>query len=124
MDVNVRKAYNCCGPVGMPVVRRGARDLKVVHWFYVSITRPPVTVASLVWWPGCQTAKAKKRLNRIQRLACLGVTGAMRTTPACAMEALTGLPPLELVIRFEARSAAQRLLEYGMLVLRSPQTRT
>jgi len=76
-----------------------------------------------VWWLGCQTANTKKRLNRVQRLACLGITGAMRTTPG-AMEALTGLPALELVIQGEARSAAHHLLESGMLVLRSPQTRT
>jgi hypothetical protein len=40
-------------------------------------------------------ATVKKRLSRIQRLACLGITGVMRTTPTRAMEALTGLPPLE-----------------------------
>jgi hypothetical protein len=124
VDVKVGKAHICCGPVGVHVVRPGARDLKVVHWFCVPIIRTPFTLASLVWWPGCQMANAKKRLNRLQRLACLVITGAMRTTPAGSMEALTGLPPLlELVIQGEARSAAHRLLESGM-VLRSPQTRT
>jgi hypothetical protein len=53
----------------------------VVHWLYVSIIRPTVTFASLVWSPGCQMASAKKKLSKIQRLACLGITGAMRTTP-------------------------------------------
>jgi hypothetical protein len=59
----------------------------------VSIIRPTVTFASLVWWPGCQMASAKKKLSRIQRLACLGITGAMRTTPTNAVEALICLPP-------------------------------
>ena len=63
----------------------------------------------LVWWPGCQTASAKKRLSRIQRLACLGITGAMRTTLTSALEVLTCLPPLDLVVQGEARSAAHRL---------------
>ena len=35
--------------------------------------------------------------------------GAIRTTPTGAMEALTGLPLLDLVIQEEARSAAHRL---------------
>jgi len=65
---------------------------KVVHWLYVSIVRPSVTFASLVWWPGCQTASAKKELNKIQRLGYLGITRAMRTTPTSAVEALTCLP--------------------------------
>ena len=67
-----------------------------------------------MWWLACQTANTKKRLNRVQRLACLGITEAIRTTPTGAMEALTGLPPLELVIQGEARSAAHRLLESGI----------
>ena len=37
-------------------------------------------------------ASAKKKLSKVQRLACLGITGAIRTTPAGAMEALIGLP--------------------------------
>jgi len=52
---------------------------------------------------------AKKILSRIQRLACLGITGAMHSSPAGAMEALVGLPPLELVIQGMARSAAHHL---------------
>jgi len=34
--------------------------------------------------------------------------GAICTTPTGAMETLTGLPPLDLVIQGEARSAAHR----------------
>jgi hypothetical protein len=83
--------------------------LKVVHWWYISIIRQSITFAALVWWPGCQTANPKKRLRRVQRLACLGIMGAMCTTPTSAMEALTCLPPLELVVQSEVSSAAHRL---------------
>ena len=73
----------------------------------VSIIRPSITLASLVWWPGCHAASAKKkRLSSIQRLACLGITGAAHTIPAGAMEALTCLPSLELAVQGEARLAA------------------
>ena len=58
-------------------------------------------------------ANAKKRLSSIQRLAWLGITGAMRTTPTGAMETPTGLPPLELVIQGEERSAAYHLWSLG-----------
>jgi len=85
----------------------------VVHWLYVSIIRPSATFASLVWWPGCQTASAKKEPSRVQRLTCLGIKGAMRTTPTNAVEALTCLPPLKLVVQSEARSAAHRLWSLG-----------
>ena len=85
----------------------------MVHWLYVSITGPSITFASLVWWPGCQTANAKKKLIRVQRLACLGLTGAVCTTPTNAVEALIYLPLLELVVQSEARSAAHHLWSLG-----------
>jgi hypothetical protein len=77
---------------------------RVAHWLYVSINRPSITYVSLVWWPGCQTASAQKKLSRVQRLACLGITGAMRTTPTNTVEALICLSPLELVVQSEASS--------------------
>ena len=81
-NVKVRKAHNllwACSRRAYGVTW----DLrpKVVHWLYVPVIRPYINFASLVWWPGCQTASAKKRLSRIPRLACLGIKGAMRTTP-------------------------------------------
>jgi hypothetical protein len=39
--------------------------------------------------------------------------GAMRTTPTGAMEALVGLPPLDLVVEGEARASAHRLWSLG-----------
>jgi hypothetical protein len=85
----------------------------VVHWLYISIIRPSITFASLVWWSGCQMASAKKKLNKTQRLACLSITGAMFTTPTNAVEALICLPPLELVVQSDARSAAHCLWSLG-----------
>jgi len=96
-------------------VGRGAWGLgpRVVCWLYVFVIRPSITYASLVWWPGCQTASATKKLSKIQRLACLGITGAVRTTPTHAVEALICLPPLELVVQGEACMAVHRLLSLG-----------
>jgi hypothetical protein len=95
MDAKVRKAHNllwackrACG------VRWGLRP-RVVHWLYISIVMPSITFTSLVWWPGCQTARVKKQLSRVQRLASLGIMAAMCTTPTNAVEALVCHPPLE-----------------------------
>ena len=54
-------------------------------------------------------ASAKKKLSKAQRLACLGIMGAICKSPTGAMEALVGLPPLDLVINGEARSATHCL---------------
>jgi hypothetical protein len=93
VDAKVRKAHNmwwaCC-------VRWGLRP-RVVYWLYNSAVRPSITFTSLVWWPSCETARTRQQLSTIQRLACLGITGAMRTTPTNVVEALVSLPPLDLV---------------------------
>ena len=75
--------------------------------------RSAISSASLVWSPGCQTASAKKRLSKVQRLACLGIKRAIHMTPTAAIEARTGLAQLNRVIEVEARSETHRLLSLG-----------
>ena len=93
VEVKVRKAHNLLWACRR-VCRMGwGLRPKVVHWLYIAIIRPTVSFASLVWWPGCQTASTKSKLSKVQRLACLGITETFRTTPTGAMEALVGWPP-------------------------------
>lgn len=49
------------------------------------------------------------KLNHLQRVACLAITGAMSTTPQMALEALLMLPKLEKYIEAEAKNSAFRL---------------
>ena len=95
---------------------------KVVHWLYVAIIRLSVTSASVVWWPSCKTASSKRKLSRVQRLACLGITGAVHTTHTNAVEALICLPPTDLLVKSEARSAAHRLKSLGCWSYLQPNT--
>jgi len=52
---------------------------------------------------------SKTQLGRIQRMACLAITGAMKSIPTAAMEILLNLTPLDLVILAEARMTLYRL---------------
>jgi hypothetical protein len=113
VDVKVREAHNLLWACRRAYGVMWGPKPRVVHWLYISIITPSVTFASLVQWPGCQTASSKKELSRVQRLACLGMRGTMHTTPTNAVEALICLPPLELVVQSEARSAAHRLWSPG-----------
>jgi len=58
-------------------------------------------------------ASEKKRLSKVQRLASIGISRAIRMTPTGAMEALAGLLQLDLVIQGEASSVAHRLWSLG-----------
>jgi ribonuclease HI len=109
VDAKVRKAQNLLWACRRACGGAWGLSPRVALWLSVSVITPTVTFASLVLWPSCQAARVKKKLSSIQRLACLGITGTMRTTPTGAMEALLCLLPLELVVLGDARSAAHRL---------------
>jgi len=80
-----------------------------VHWLYTRVIRPFILHGALVWWPKAMQKTTKTQLGRIQRIACLAITGAMKSTPTAAMETLLNLTPLNLVIQAEARMALYRL---------------
>jgi len=68
-----------------------------------------ITYAAVVWWPRVEKISAGKKLEHIQRLACLHVTSAVRTTPTAALETIISLTPLPIFIKQEAMIACYRL---------------
>jgi hypothetical protein len=89
-------------------IRWGLRP-SMVHWLYTRVIRPSIFYEALVWWSKAMHKTTKILLSRIQRMTCLAIMGAMRSTPTAAMEVLLNLTPLELLIMVEARMAFYRL---------------
>jgi hypothetical protein len=83
VDARVRKAQNLLWACRRACGGTWGLGPRVVHCLYTSVIRLSVTFASLVWWPGCHTASAKVKLSRIQRLACLGITGGVHHSHPC-----------------------------------------
>jgi hypothetical protein len=54
--------------------------------------RPITTYAATIWWPRVKLKTSQAELNKLQRMAHVGITGTMRTAPTAAMEVLLGLP--------------------------------
>jgi hypothetical protein len=73
------------------------------------IIRPILTYGATVWWMRVNYNLSRRELNKLQRLACLAITGVMKTTPTAAMEVLLGLPPLHVIIASEAQAGIYRL---------------
>jgi hypothetical protein len=96
VEAKVRKAPNMMWVCRRACGRRWGLRPRVVQCLFTSVVRPSITYASLVWRPGCETARAEQLLGTIQRLAWLGIIGAMRTTSTNAMKALVGLPSIGL----------------------------
>jgi len=63
----------------------------------------------VVWWTRVDYSTVDKQLEHIQRIACLYITGAIRTTPTSALEVITGLTPLAICLKQEAMTACFRL---------------
>lgn len=61
-----------------------------------------------MWWPRVDKKTAGRKLKHI-RLACLHITGDIRTTPTKALEIIVGLEPLTIFIKQEAMLACYRI---------------
>lgn len=86
---------------------------RMVRWIYTAILVPQLIYASLVWWPALRRAGIRKTLGRVYRLAGLGITGALGTTPTLALGALLDILPPHIAAEAGARNAAIRLLFSG-----------
>ena len=50
----------------------------MLHSLYTRVIRPSILHGALVWWPKAMQKTTKIQLGRIQRMACLAITGAMK----------------------------------------------
>ena len=113
VDNIVKKATTLLWQLRRIVGRKWGLQPQTMMWVYTAIIRPRITYGSLVWWPAVEKTTYAQRLARLQRLACLGITGAMRTTPGAALNVLLGLPEVTLWIQKEAMAACRRMKERG-----------
>ena len=65
---------------------------------------------AIVCWVKATQKGAVRLLSSTQRLACLSVTGAMRTTQTASIEALLNLLPLQIFVEYATRLTRHRLL--------------
>jgi hypothetical protein len=58
---------------------------KVIYWIYIMVVRLIVTYASTAWLPRVNFYTGKVELGKLQRMACLGISGSMKTAPAAVI---------------------------------------
>ena len=87
---------------------------KMMLWVYKQIIIPRITYGSLTTWKAINDKKSYfNMLNKIQRMALLMVTGAMRTTPTTALEVITNTIPIDVKVKSNAILAYKRLKYAG-----------
>lgn len=82
---------------------------RMTLWIYKQIILPRITYGCLIWWHKADIAIFKNKLNKLQRMAELAITGSPKTTPTAALDAILGLVPLSVAIEAKAKSSAIRL---------------
>lgn len=85
-------------------------------WIYTAIVRPMVSYAAFIWWPRCKIGAVQKQLGKIQRLALISITGAMKSTPTAALEALLNIEPLHIYVESMARATCIGLNQSALLI--------
>ncbi len=89
-----------------------------VHWqhqgpdsqndlcLYKHVVIPKVTYAVVLWWSRAEVTSTRTELQRLQRAACIMITGAMRATPlGKALE----LASFSIVVEAAALTTAYRI---------------
>jgi hypothetical protein len=64
----------------------------MIYWIYTVVIRFIVTYAATTRWPRDKQKNCQAVFSKLQRMACLGITEAMRTTLRAATEVFLGLP--------------------------------
>lgn len=101
------------------VGRRWGLSPRVVKWAYTAIVRPLMEYCVVAWSPALVKSTYVKRLTKVQRLACLMITGAQSSTPTAALQCILGLTPIEVTLKAVATRAWHRLQCRG-LWMRNP----
>ena len=90
----------------------------IKYWMQITVVRPILSYAALMWWPRIKKKVCMNELTKLQRTACIAITGAFRTTPTAALEVAISLTPLPLWIEGEGRASYVRICRFGNVTQR------
>jgi ribonuclease HI len=113
LEKRIKKACMTFGQCRRAIGKTWGLSPKVIHWLYTTVVRPTLSYGAVAWWQKAQEKTVIQKLNHLQRLGLLAMTGAMSTTPTAALECLCGLTPLHIFVEAEARAELFRLKIWG-----------
>ena len=85
---------------------------------YITKVRPIDSYAALMWCPRIKKKLYMSELTQLQWRACIGITGAFRTTPTAALEVAIGLTAVLLCFEGEARASYFRICHFSYVTQR------
>ena len=86
----------------------------IMKWVYIAMIRPILTYACVTWVTGINKLYLRKKLSKVQRLACLMISSAFPSTPTAALEMLLNIAPINEFIKAEAVKGSYRIDRAGL----------
>ena len=83
------------------------------RWMYTAVIRPQLTYAVAVWVGALEKEVNRLLLRKVQRVALLMATGAMRSTATITLNKLNNLPDIVDYLKGEAANSSIRISAYG-----------
>jgi hypothetical protein len=83
---------------------------RVVMWIYKAIVLPIMTYGAVSWFPASMNKTKMKHLERVQRIALVGITGALRSTSTVSLEAILNVVPIDIHTQSVALQTMTRLI--------------
>ena len=83
---------------------------KRLLWAYKAMVIPMMSYGSIIWSNRTSTKAIQDGFSRVQRLAMIAMSGAIRSTPTRGLEMILGLKPVELSILTSGYMAWHRAL--------------
>ena len=114
IDHKCKKAINALFQCKTSMGKRWGSTPRTAHWLYTAVIRPALTYGAVVWWNGAQKAVMARKLSRVQRTACLCITGAMCSVPTAALQIICGILPLDLQVQTETMRTAYHFSQLGL----------
>jgi len=68
-----------------------------------------LTYEAIAWGDRARLSTTKVKLHKLQRMACISMTEAMRTCPTAALEVLKEVTPLHIVIEMKRKATLIRI---------------
>ena len=80
-----------------------------MKWIYTGVIRPKLTYACLVWGNKLKSKMILRKLNSLNRLACLLTTNLIKSIPQMSLEIILDIEPLDIHIKKIGLIAFKRL---------------
>ncbi len=109
LDYAIKKAYAVLAMCKKVIFPNYGAEPRMIKWMYEQLVRPVITYGCSIWIKAIDFKKNVKKLEQVQRTACLYGTGALKYTMTQSMELISDITPIHLQIKEKSMKTCLRM---------------